>query len=152
MRLAGGVQGGPGVLPSQVQFFEKGAILYAPLLSLISVPIEVLNGPRWASSDRGEPYIRLRIRHLYGPLHLQLVLPIRLFCHWGHRGERGGRLLVVWERECLRFVPQVSHDLLGRILSKIGTSTDLELLQVLRGYLGKQLLLLDDVGLLSLAV
>jgi len=49
-------------------------------------------------------------------------------------------------------VPEVPHDLLGGILREIGTSTDLELLQVLWGYLGKQLLLLNDVGLLSLAV
>ena len=60
---------------------------------------------------------------------------------------------MLWEREGLRFVPEVPpHHLLGRILSKIGTSTDLELLQVLWGYLGKQFLLLNDVGLLSLAV
>ena len=59
---------------------------------------------------------------------------------------------MLWEREGLRFVPEVPHDLLGRILSKIGPSTDLELLQVLWGYLGKQFLLLHDVGLLSLAV
>ena len=59
---------------------------------------------------------------------------------------------MLWEREGLRFVPQVPHHLLGRILSKIGSSTDLELLQVLWRYLGKQFLLLHDVGLLSLAV
>lgn len=59
---------------------------------------------------------------------------------------------MLWERKGLRLVPEVPHDLLGRILSKIGPSTDLELLQVLWGYLGKQFLLLDDVGLLSLAV
>ena len=59
---------------------------------------------------------------------------------------------MLWEREGLRFVPQVPHDLLGRILSKIGPSTDLELLQVLWGYLGKQFLLLHDIGLLSLTV
>jgi len=59
---------------------------------------------------------------------------------------------MLWEREGLRFVPKVPHHLLGRILSKIGSSTDLELLQVLWSYLSKQFLLLHDVGLLSLAV
>ena len=87
VRLAGGVQGRPVFLTPQIQVFKEGAVLYASLLILISVLIEVLDGPRGASSDRGEPHIRLRIRHLYGPLHLKLVLAIRLLCDWCHRGE-----------------------------------------------------------------
>lgn len=46
----------------------------------------------------------------------------------------------------------MSHHLLGRILSQIGTSANLELLQVLWGYFSKKFLLLHDIGLLSLAV
>ena len=84
--LPGGVQRRTVVLASQVQMvvFKEGPVQYASLLSLL---IEVLDGPRRASSDRREPYIRLRIRHMYSILHFQLVLAMRLLCHRGHRRE-----------------------------------------------------------------